>query len=290
MDTFEQLSFDSNPLFRINHSCNAFNYPLHWHNAVEIIVPIKSTLTTEVSTQTYNLNESDILIIPPGEMHGFSADSGRRIFVHFDLKILDTIFGYINATQLFSALRLITNKNSNDIHSRLYAYLMEIFFEHTRKEPYHEMSITNRILDAIILLERNPNTGVTNEREITLHKRENIARLNECIHFIKTNYRENLTLETAAKIAGFSKFHFSRWFRKQMGISFNDYLTDTRMKKAETLLLTTSEPITHIAFEVGYQNTVTFNRIFKKHYKLTPTTFRLFMEQLSFERETASPL
>lgn len=65
--------------------------------------------------------------------------------------------------------------------------------------------------------------------------------------YIDTSFRENLTLEQAAEIAGFSKYHFSRLFKEFTGITFQEYLTRQRIRHAEELLTDSKISITDIA-------------------------------------------
>lgn len=54
-------------------------YPLHWHNAIEIIMPLTNGFEAVCAGKNYKLSERDILIIPGGTLHNLKAQSGRRI-------------------------------------------------------------------------------------------------------------------------------------------------------------------------------------------------------------------
>lgn len=47
----------------------AEDYPLHWHPAAEIIMPLKNNYTVVINDISYTLDEGDIFIIPPGTLH-----------------------------------------------------------------------------------------------------------------------------------------------------------------------------------------------------------------------------
>ena len=85
---------------------------------------------------------------------------------------------------------------------------------------------------------------------------------------------EEITLESIADIAGFSKFHFSRLFKQCSGQNFYDYLCFKRIKTAEMLLLKPTLPITEIALQSGFSSLSTFNRTFKRLKNCTPTEYR----------------
>ena len=52
-------------------------YPTHWHNAVEIIMPIENTFTVQTGAKEFLLHERDIIIIPPGELHTLPPQEGE---------------------------------------------------------------------------------------------------------------------------------------------------------------------------------------------------------------------
>ena len=108
----------------------------------------------------------------------------------------------------------------------------------------------------------------------TNKQKEYIEKFNKIFEFIDNNYTEDISLETVADIAGFSKFHFSRLFKQFTDTSFYDYLNLRRIKAAENLLLDPSLPITEIALQSGFSSISTFNRVFKAFKKCTPSEFK----------------
>jgi two-component system, response regulator YesN len=77
-----------------------------------------------------------------------------------------------------------------------------------------------------------------------------------------------------AEQLGMSKKYLSNFFSEQIGISFSNYLTNLRMKKANELLLNTDMKIREISEAVGYRNVNSFVRFYKKHEGVTPGELR----------------
>ena len=92
--------------------------------------------------------------------------------------------------------------------------------------------------------------------------------------YIDTSFRENLTLEQAAEISGFSKYHFSRLFKEFTGITFQEYLTRQRIRHAEELLNDSKISITDIALASGFSAVSNFNRSFQMYNHCSPSQFR----------------
>jgi len=67
---------------------------------------------------------------------------------------------------------------------------------------------------------------------------------------------------------------FSRFFQKNSGRSFTDYLAELRIGRACRLLAETQQPVSGICYEVGYFNLSNFNRNFLKRRGMTPSRYR----------------
>ena len=94
------------------------------------------------------------------------------------------------------------------------------------------------------------------------------------MEYINTHFRENLTLDDVAEFAGFSRYYFSRSFRKQTGYTFKDYLIQKRLQVAMDLLIRSNIPMQEVAVESGFGSVATFNRAFKEKKGCTPTQYR----------------
>ena len=82
---------------------------------------------------------------------------------------------------------------------------------------------------------------------------------------------------SAAELAAefeMSESRFSRFFRKATGNTFTDFVNRIRINRACQLLMETDQLITHICFEVGFNNVANFNRRFLEIKGVTPSDFR----------------
>lgn len=82
------------------------------------------------------------------------------------------------------------------------------------------------------------------------------------------------TLEDMAQVAHLSKFHFLRIFKKQMGITPEQYVRMRRLVQASLQLRLTKRPILVIALEAEFQSQAAFTRAFKHQFALTPKQYR----------------
>lgn len=93
--------------------------------------------------------------------------------------------------------------------------------------------------------------------------------------FIQDNYRNaNLSLKDAAAHLELSSNYFGNMFKKEAGVSFNQYLTQLRIENAKALLLDPLTKLYEIGEEVGFNDYTYFSRIFKKHTGFSPSEYR----------------
>lgn len=99
-------------------------------------------------------------------------------------------------------------------------------------------------------------------------------RIMRTIEMLESDICKPTSIELLAKAANMSKDHFIRKFRKETGTTPLAYITGRKIEFAETLLITTDQPIKRIASRLGFDDTAYFYRIFKKHAGKSPQKYR----------------
>ncbi|HEX8345702.1 MAG TPA: AraC family transcriptional regulator [Actinoplanes sp.] len=93
---------------------------------------------------------------------------------------------------------------------------------------------------------------------------------------IRTSFADDVTIDDLARAAMFSKFHFTRVFRRTTGVSPGRFLSAVRLQEAKHLLLETSLSIADISRLVGYHSVGTFSTRFTRSVGVPPTVFRQY--------------
>ncbi len=86
--------------------------------------------------------------------------------------------------------------------------------------------------------------------------------------------RDSVGLESAAREAGLSQYHFLRLFSRVLGLTPHQYLVRSRLRRAARLLADDSLSITEIAYDVGFGDLSNFVRTFHRAAGVSPGRFR----------------
>jgi AraC family transcriptional regulator len=115
--------------------------------------------------------------------------------------------------------------------------------------------------------------GVPASKELL--RQEYVGRINRVIDFIEENIDTELTLETLAREAAFSPFHFHRVFSALVGETLNGFVRRLRLEKAASMATANpKETITGIALACGFSSSAAFARAFSDYFGTSASAFR----------------
>jgi AraC-like DNA-binding protein len=96
----------------------------------------------------------------------------------------------------------------------------------------------------------------------------------EAALWIDAHSHEPIGLDTMARNAGLSPFHFLRVFNRVFGVTPHQYLLRSRLRHAVRLLIDDTRAITDVAFDVGFNDLSNFVRTFHRAAGISPARFR----------------
>jgi AraC family transcriptional regulator len=100
-------------------------------------------------------------------------------------------------------------------------------------------------------------------------------RLTNALRRIEAEASEPLALADLAREASMSRYHFLRSFRRMVGLTPHQYVLRTRLHRAAVRLRRSTESISAIAFDAGFNDLSTFNRRFRRVMGASPGAYRL---------------
>ena len=252
------------------------NYPNHWEPSFEIIMPIKNIYTVYIEDNPIVLQPNDLLIISPGMLHRILApDVGIRYIMLFDSVMFSDISGLESLNTMFYPFVHYT-KESFSCLDVMNQYMDNIYKEYYSDDPLKYAAIYTNLLALIMTAKRNEVNRVIDAS--TLKDSKSHKYLNKFIQickYIEDNCCEDITIQELVNFSGFSYSHFIRLFKQFTNMTYYSYLNQCRINQAKHLLA--SKPnlsITEISMQSGFASIATFNRLFKKQVKCSPSQYR----------------
>jgi len=95
---------------------------------------------------------------------------------------------------------------------------------------------------------------------------------------IEHRFTENLRLDVVAREVGVSPSHLSHLFRRQMGLTFTEYLSGRRVIEMKRLLTNSDLNVTEVLFAAGFQSISQANRVFRANTGMAPREFRTSLQ------------
>ncbi|MEH7094115.1 GH39 family glycosyl hydrolase [Neobacillus vireti] len=243
----------------------------HAHRDIELIYMIKGQLQVKISNNTYHLNQSDFILVNSNEFHSFQSEKDN-LFVVFH-------FNYLELSSLLAHKNLVFNCNSIDCsHSSdkefivVIEELLSVYMQQHQDSEVESLEKTFKLI-SLLKLKYLKSSNQLEIQSYSTSKGQN-ERLAEIMEYIQSNYREPLTLEEVAGLHYISVPYLSKFFKKQTGKTFSQYLNEIRLAHAVNELVNSNKPITRIALDNGFPNLAAFNRVFNESYQLKPVEYR----------------
>lgn len=272
---YETVNYKKNTSFRLYINDTAEDYPTHWHNSLEIIMPLENTYTVNSCNRKIVLKENDIIFIWPCCIHTLSAPLiGKRMVLQADINVLNQIKQMVTLHSMLTPITIVTAESNPATHPLIRQSLQEIIKDYENDNSFIDLSIYSKLLNIFALLAQDTNE-LSEQFNMTANKQQEYTeKFMYICEYISQHCSEDLCLDDIAALAGFSKYHFSRLFKQFTGISFYKYLNQKRIALAEKQLSDANNSITDVAINSGFSSMSSFIRMFKQIKNCTPTEFR----------------
>ena len=271
----ETVKYKENSNVKLFINAEAEDYPIHWHTPMEIIMPLEGGYTVQIGDDLVHLNENDIIFIASGVKHRLIApDTGKRLILQIEWSAVSKIKELNSILTLIAPAITLTPETSGDIHSNIRKLLLDISNEYQTDPFLSEAVIYSKMLEVLVLIGRHHTASSCNFNVGSHKQQEYLERFLSICEYIDTHCTEDITLDEISKIAGFSKYHFTRLFKQFTNNPFYKNLNQKRIELALPLLADPNITFTETAMQSGFANPSTFIRVFKAEKGCTPTEFR----------------
>jgi AraC-like DNA-binding protein len=247
--------------------------PPHWHEELELLYQLNGETDINIEGEKYRLLKKHLLVVNCSKVHSTFCHDSTEMFVcvhispkHMRKYIPDIEFYQINCCpdripdEVFPQYLEIC---------KLMERLTRIYIEDVFA---FNMEAEGIILQVLALLMRHFSINsipVEANKDILVKE-----RIHDVISFVDEHYSEQLSLSDIADYVGLEQKYFCRFFKKHMGMSFHQYLNETRLAHTYQDIVSTNDSIKEIAERNGLLNQKLFNHTFKELYGCRPSDVR----------------
>lgn len=273
--TKEIVNYYNNIGIRIFENDKAEDFPIHWHGATEIIMPIENNFYFKIDGQKKTLTKNEILLIPSGQLHSlYAPPKGKRLIILFDTNLVINFKEFDSFLINARPYTIISKDNSYNVFIELFNLLKEIVLEYNSNNSFKEASCYSSLIRFLTIFARNIETmNLGSKKENKKNSKAHFKAISLASNYINENYTNRINIEELSDVTGYSSFHFSKLFKEYSGETIYSYITKIRILQAERLLLNPELTIMEVATLSGFESIATFNRVFKKQKKCTPSQF-----------------
>ncbi len=260
------------PVRVIQNKDREFEYPDHWHKAIEIVVADRNDSEIDINNHRYTLKEGDLVFIAGGDIHSYPLSKGaERKIILFEIPNMEDNIYWKEEYRLLNQSVLIKKGACEATYHQIIDQIGGILQEGTNIQPGSGFVLLARIYDLVALIIRNMHSSEKLKGSI---RKDLLLKMGKVVEYIQENYMKMITLKSAAEAAGFSEHYLSRIFSQALDVPFHQYLNKVRVKHAENKIVMDEGTIAQIAFQCGFNSIPTFNRVFREIKGCTPLQYR----------------
>lgn len=255
--------------------------PPHWHKAVELLLFVKGKATCNFENSTLHAKKGSIYLINSHEVHATKCSRGAEyLCVHIEPGAMCKFVP--NFDQLHFTLAFDPEDQVKALaYEQLKEHLIQILHQTEETHLAYKLERESRLFAVAAILVKHFSQPITTE-ECTL-QRSDMTRLEPLLEYIQLHHGEELSLEKAAQSAGLNKEYFCRLFKKNMGVTFLQYVYQIRATAVCRELESSEDTIGQIAERHGFRDAKILNQYFKEIYGCTPSEKRKFFREVVVE-------
>lgn len=252
-----------------DYTKNTVISPLHYGETVEISFVRGIEGETYINGKRFEYKEKNVFFIPPKYLHtsvyrkGGAREGDMICAFHINVEELAPIINLKNllfkdkCTLLDLAFRC-------DEFDKIWGAVQSILDDNR--------TFIARTIDLLHLFEIISNQKITDSTIVEYSK-----GATHLIEFVEENYVSKLTVQSAADHFGYSKQYFCKWFKSEMGTTFNEFLNTVRIHHA-CKYIANGHLVEEASEKCGFSDPSYFTKVFKRYTGITPKAYALKSE------------
>lgn len=235
----------------------------NWHSNMELIFCISGEGEVKLNSESCYMHPGDVVVINSNVIHS-TCTQGH--FVYHCL-IIDNSFCRANGLDI-EHLQFQQFIQDEDLAAAFLRLAENYADSNAQKELHQILEIRHDILGILCTL--------YGKYQSQQGKKENFQatqRVKDVVTYIRQNLASSMTLEQLAELVDVSKFHLSREFKANTGLTVVEFINLCRCTEAKRMI-EDGISVSEAAVVCGFENLSYFTRTFKKHFSVLPSSLQ----------------
>ncbi len=243
------------------HKFQHLDYPVHVNAETEFVYVVHGELTVFNEHKELVLKAGDMAVISPYKLHGFLTHRQAEVWVvmfpyFFADEFLDRYGNCQFSSETFRPSKSIIDYLDSRYRNGDDGDILDEFMQ--------------RGLFNCLISEYLSSCTVYKDREQGRN-----SEIEQILYYLLTSvYTEEKTVEYIAKKMGKRPSDILNEIKRYLGISVPTLVANIRLQHAVALLRDKKLSIIDVAYQSGFGSVRTFNRVFQKNYKMTPSEYK----------------
>lgn len=253
----------------------------HDHAVHELMLCLSDEGRLDINGDVYQYKKGRSFLISGGTRHRILCESGEQVFTQFicfdevACKEIDiyNLERYLEKNNTMFAV----SDSSSDLIRQDNISLAEKFVGEQDLSAGDSLVVMRCILTQLLI-----NHCRTSRSPCLLDSAQEYSSIRKCCDDIVRHPEVKVDLVGTAKKVGMSRTKFSEEFKKETGVSFVEFVNNSRIKIASQQLVMSNKDIAEIAFSCGFGNIGYFYKTFNKKLGMTPSEYRRHAKSQAF--------
>lgn len=246
--------------------------PAHWHAAVELIYILNGTGNVISEGRDHAMVAGEFVIVDSNQIHELKcAKVSMMLVIHYSKNRMKNYVEDIDQYRIECSREMLEKDKLEDYLKicSLLKQLPPLYVKQPLAYQLQSQAVAMEILYEVMnhfAIHMGESWGPQND--------SGLERLGEITDYIEEHYFEQITLEDISAHFFLSREYFSRFFKKNMGVTFSRYVNQVRLLHIYYDICNTGDGIMELAEKHGFTNYKLFNRMFHEIYGCTPRAVR----------------
>ena len=246
----------------------------HYHQNPEMFYVLRGNLDIKIDEKVYKMSSGDIVLINANKRHTVIGNEellGARFEIDFHL-----LAEYMGSMQLLFWCNTVADRNH--AYSKLRRLLDRILTRYFEKEEKSALYLNALYFETLYVLTSNFLVKADDIR-LNLEDSQDRMRVRQIQNYVQANYQSQISLNDLADRLYLSNAYLSKYIKKNLGMTFMEYLNNVRLFHAVDELMYSDKNLTHIAYDNGFPTSASFTKVFRDVYNESPSEYRKKMQE-----------